>query len=263
MNRRILPRRSLARQGRAEGPRLLEALVAVLVVVALCSLGGCATGSHAPRTRRLPAPIAAASAETAPAPGRAKVDEGAAFVARSLRDGGLRFGTDGSTRALWEYLRNSHRTISPERARAGDVVFFDTRATDRAPDCDDATDHAGLVESVEPDGRIVFVETRGGQVRRSVVDPAHPTLRRTERGEIANTFLRPKRVADPPGARYFAGEMLCGSPAPTDRPRRRPRCQPRRWRSANEICGAAAHAPRFARRSTGAPVAQPSGRRFP
>jgi hypothetical protein len=161
MNRRILPRRSLARQGRAEGPRLLEALVAVLVVVALCSLGGCATGSHAPRTRRLPAPIAAASAETAPAPGRAKVDEGAAFVARSLRDGGLRFGTDGSTR-------------------------------------------------VEPDGRIVFVETRGGQVRRSVVDPAHPTLRRTERGEIANTFLRPKRVADPPGARYFAGEMLCG-----------------------------------------------------
>ena len=90
------------------------------------------------------------------------------------------------------------------------MLFFDTRATDADPDCDDVTDHAGVVESVEPDGRIIFVEARAGQVRRSVVDPAHPTLRRNERGEIANTFLRAKRVADPPNARYFAGQMLCG-----------------------------------------------------
>jgi len=89
-------------------------------------------------------------------------------------------------------------------------VFFDTRATDADPDCDDVTDHAGLVESVEPDGRIIFLEARAGQVRRSVVDPAHPTLRRNERGEIANSFLRSKRVADPPNARYFAGQMFCG-----------------------------------------------------
>ena len=131
-------------------------------------------------------------------------------MARSLRDGGLHFGTDGSTRALWEYLRLTHETVAPARARPGDVLFFDTRATDADPDCDDVTDHAGIVESVEPDGRIVFVEARGGQVRRSVVDPTHPTLRRTERGEIANSFLRAKLVADPPDARYFAGQMLCG-----------------------------------------------------
>jgi hypothetical protein len=205
-------------------------LLAVAVVVGLCSLGGCATSApRAPRTRRLPAPIAAASSQVAPAASRShrvgergprepvagKVDdEGAAFVARALRDGGLRFGTDGSTRALWAYLRASHGTVAPASARAGDVLFFDTRATDAVPDCDDATDHAGIVESIEPDGRIVFVETRGGQVRRSVVDPSRPTLRRTERGEIANSFLRPKRVSDPPDARYFAGEMLCGIARP-------------------------------------------------
>ena len=198
---------------RPSRPHLFEVLLAVAIVVGLCSLGGCAApAAHAARTKRLRAPIAAASAETAPAPGRA--DEGAAFVARALRDAGLRFGTDGTTRALWEYLRFAHRTVAPAQARAGDVLFFDTRATDRDPDCDDATDHAGLVESVEPDGRITFVETRGGQLRRSVVDPSHPTLRRTERGDIANSFLRPKRVADPPGARYFAGEMLCGIARP-------------------------------------------------
>jgi outer membrane murein-binding lipoprotein Lpp len=191
-------------------PRVLEVLLVVAVVVGLCSLGGCAatTQPHAraPRVRRLPAPIVAAAHAETPS----TRDEGAAFVERSLRDAGLRFGTDGSTRALWEYLRLAHGTVSPAHARAGDVLFFDTRATDADPDCDDVTDHAGIVESVAPDGRITFVEARGSQLRRSVVDPAHPTQRRNARGEVANTFLRAKQVADPPNTRYFSAEMLCG-----------------------------------------------------
>jgi hypothetical protein len=188
-------------------PRLIEVLFVVAIVVGLCSLGGCATASpHATRPHRVHTPVAARAHVAPPGPR----DEGAAFVARALRDSGMRFGTDGSTRSLWEYLRNTHDTVAASRAHAGDVLFFDTRADDGTPDCDDTTDHVGLVESAEPDGRIIFVEARGGQVRRSVVDPAHPSLRRNARGEIANTFLRPKRVADPPNARYFAGEMLCG-----------------------------------------------------
>jgi len=190
----------------------IEVLLAFAIVVGLCSLGGCAGAPHArgPRVRRVPAPIVAAAHSETPA----ARDEGAAFVERSLRDGGLHFGTDGSTRALWEYLRNTHATVAPPRARPGDVLFFDTRATDADPDCDDTTDHAGFVESVESDGRIVFLEARGGQIHRSVVDPARPTLRRNDRGEIANSFLRAKRVADPPNARYFAGQMLCGIARP-------------------------------------------------
>ena len=188
-------------------PRLMEVLFVVAIVVGLCGLGGCATSApHASRSHRLHAPTAARTHVPAPPPR----DEGAAFVARALRDTGMRFGTDGSTRSLWEYLRNTHGTVAASRAHAGDVLFFDTRDGDDAPDCDDTTDHSGLVDSVEPDGRIIFVEARGGQVRRSVVDPAHPSLRRNARGEIANTFLRAKRVADPPDARYLAGQMLCG-----------------------------------------------------
>jgi hypothetical protein len=195
------------------GPRLLETLIAIVVVVGLCGLGCATPAPRGPRTRRLPAPvIAAAQAQTARPARRpaARPDEGSAFVARALREGGLHFGTDGSTRALWEYLRLAHDTVDAAQARAGDVLFFDTRATTAAPDCDDATDHAGIVESIEPDGRIVFVEARAGAVRRSVVDPAHPILRRTERGEVANTFLRPMRVTDPPSTRYYAAQMLCG-----------------------------------------------------
>ena len=194
-------------------PRLFEVLLAVAVVVGLCSLGGVrharpARAAHAPAARR---PIVAAAQLRAPRARRASADEGAAFVARSLRDRGLRFGTDGSTRALWEYLRAHAPDRRGPRARPGDVLFFDTRATDADPDCDDVTDHAGIVESVEPDGRIIFVEARAGQVRRSVVDPAHPTLaaHRTRR-DREQLPARPKRVANPPNARYFAGQMLCG-----------------------------------------------------
>jgi hypothetical protein len=172
-------------------PRLWGALIAILAVFGLAALG-CAT-QHAHR----------------PAP-----DEGAAFVERDLRREGLRFGTDGSTRALWGYLRASHQVVAAAGARPGDVLFFDMRSGAAAPSCDDGAAHAGIVEAVSHDGRITFAEARGGRVRRSFADPARPTLRRDGRGEIANSFLRAKRMDDPAGARYFAGEMLCGVARP-------------------------------------------------
>ena len=126
---------------------------------------------------------------------------------RALHDAGFRFGTDGSVRALWGYLRTAHRLVGATDARPGDIVLFDTRGVAPAPEC---ADRAGIVESVGTRGRITFVEAQGGRVRRSFVDPAHPSTRRDARGDILNSFLRPIRIDDPPGARYFAGEMLCG-----------------------------------------------------
>ena len=133
---------------------------------------------------------------------------------RALHDAGFRFGTDGSTRALWGYLRTAHRLVGTADARPGDILLFDTRGVAPAPEC---ADRAGIVESVGAGGRITFVEAQGGRVRRSFVDPAHPSSRRDARGEILNSFLRPIRIDDPPGARYFAGEMLCGSRARDER----------------------------------------------
>jgi hypothetical protein len=175
-------------------PRLWGVVLAIVAVFSLAALG-CAT-----QNARRPAP-----------------DEGAAFVERDLRRGGLRFGTDGSTRALWGYLSASHRVVPSSSARPGDVLFFDTRPAAAPPSCEDGAGHAGIVEAVSREGRITFVEARDGRVRRSYVDPARPTLRRDGRGEIANSFLRAKRVDDPPRARYFAGEMLCGVARPRER----------------------------------------------
>jgi hypothetical protein len=190
---------------------LWGAVVAVLAVVALCALG-CAAPAHTRRSS--PSGLLTAHHRARGAHHVFAGDEGSRFVERALQHDGLRFGTDGSTRALWRYLRISHSVVSPQEARPGDVVFFATAAGGDSPSCDVAADHAGLVTEAEPGGRLTFVEARGGRIRTSFVDPSHPNWRRGPDGQVVNTFVRAKAVGDPPGTRYFAGELLCGVARP-------------------------------------------------
>jgi len=185
--------------------------IATLSAVLGASALGCA-GTE--RARRFPAALRAGPRPEGRGLARSRLqrgDESAAFVERALHRAGLRFGTDGSIGALWGYLRTSHEVVDAADARLGDVVFFDTRGTGPTPDC---ADHAGIVERVDGDGQLGFVEVRGGTVRHSFVDPSRPTIRRDERGQIVNSFLREKRITDPPETRYFAGEMLCAIARP-------------------------------------------------
>jgi hypothetical protein len=122
-------------------------------------------------------------------------------VEESLHARGIRLGTDGSAPALFAYVREHFAEIPLERASRGDVIFFDLGSG--------CGGHAGLIETVEPAGRIGFRERRDGDTRHSYVNPRAPYTRRDERGRIANTFLRPKRMDDAPDTRYFAGEMAC------------------------------------------------------
>jgi hypothetical protein len=85
----------------------------------------------------------------------------AAPVERALHARGLDFGTDGSVAALYGYLHDSQESVSPLDARPGDVIFFDL-----ANDGSGCGSHVGLVETVDPDGRIAFRETRDGRSRR-------------------------------------------------------------------------------------------------
>ena len=196
--------------------RWLEIFLAMIVVLGLCELGCATPRAHtrgAPpsvfQAARFEARHGTADHRTADdgAADDGTADDGTAFVERALHDAGFRFGTDGSTQALWGYLRTAHRLVGTADARPGDILLFDTRGVAPAPAC---AYRAGIVESVGAGGRITFIEAQGGRVRRSFVDPAHPSARRDARGEILNSFLRPIRLDDPPGARYFAGEMLCG-----------------------------------------------------
>lgn len=185
----------------------LEVGLAVVIVVGLCALGCAAPRAHTRGVNPSLFQAARYEARHPTFPGHEDRDEGAAFVERALHDAGFRFGTDGTPGALWGYLRTSHRLVGAAEVRAGDILFFDTQGTGPAPACADRT---GIVEKVTADGRIGFVEAHGGRIRRGYVDPAHPRDRRGVRGEILNSVLRPIRIDDPSGTRYFAGEMLCG-----------------------------------------------------
>jgi hypothetical protein len=152
-----------------------------------------------------PARPATPAAPPAPAPRYLGGDEEAtAWVEGELKDRGLRFGTDGTVASLYTYVRLRHGLVPPATAKPGDVVFFDLGGRSRCGD------HAGVVDEVDPTGRIAFRESRGGLVRLSFAHPRQPSVRRAVDGRVLNTFLRIRRAEDPPGGRYLAGSLLCG-----------------------------------------------------
>jgi hypothetical protein len=124
-------------------------------------------------------------------------------VERSLHERGIRFGTDGTSGSLYQFLHAQYPEVAASEARPGDVLFFDMG------DGVGCGGHTGLVDLVDGSGRLVFREWRDGSSRRSYLHPGKPRTRR-EGAIILNTFLRTKLPDDPQSTHYFAGELLCG-----------------------------------------------------
>jgi hypothetical protein len=178
---------------------------AFLVIAACLAGAGCAGAQASKPSASAPAFTAAAPVRRAPS--SAQRSPGARLVEKELRARGLKFGSDGTMTALYFYMRERHQPIAPSQARPGDIVFFDLAVDDGTGG--DCGAHGGVVEEVDPEGRIAFREARGGTVRQSYLHPGEPATRRDPRGRLLNTFLRPRRPDDPPATRYYAGEMLC------------------------------------------------------
>jgi hypothetical protein len=151
----------------------------------------------APPTRVRSAVVSAKAPSEQKKPQRSKPSP----VEESLASRGVRFGADGSPAALFAFIREHYPAVPVKHATRGDVLFFDLG--------EGCGGHTGLVETVEPSGRIGFRERRDGDTRHSYVTPLSPSLRRDGEGRIMNTFLRPKRMDDAPETAYFAGELLC------------------------------------------------------
>jgi hypothetical protein len=124
-------------------------------------------------------------------------------VERSLHERGIRFGTDGTSGSLYQFLHAQYPEVPASEARPGDVLFFDMG------DGSGCGGHTGLVDLVDSSGRLVFREWRDGSARRSYLHPGQPRTRR-DGALILNTFLRVKLPDDSPSTHYFAGELLCG-----------------------------------------------------
>jgi len=192
----------------------LSRVLFILVLVVAASLG-CA--HHPSPSNRLPDWVFASGRVEHPRP-RAGIrgrSESSDFVVAALQGAGLRFGTDGTVPALWQYLRSAHPAVSPGAAKPGDVLVFRVApvATGEQNACD-SPDDVAIVSEVDGSGRISFVEARHGRTIFNYLDPTHPRLRRDDGGQIRNSFLRVAHPSDPLAAPLLAGEMLCGVARP-------------------------------------------------
>jgi hypothetical protein len=122
-------------------------------------------------------------------------------VQQALQADGHRFSGDGSAAAVFDYIKTQHQFVPVSPVRPGDVLFFSLGG--------DCPQHAAWVDAVEDSGRIAFRESRYGMNRLSYLYPDAPGERRAPDGRILNSFLRARRPEDPPGTRYYAGELLC------------------------------------------------------
>lgn len=191
------------------------AKLAGLVLIGV--LTGCGHASSEPKTQ-LPGWALDPGRAERPRPryGVRGRSESSDFVVAALQSAGLRFGTDGTVRSLWQYLRSAHPSVDPTLARPGDVLLFRVAPPAGGAEADacEAPDGAGIVSAVDETGRIGFVEARDGRKVLSYVDPRHPRLRRDAGGQIRNSFLRTARPSDPLDAPLLAGQMLCAVARP-------------------------------------------------
>ncbi len=180
-------------------------LIFVFLGITLTSAWGCAARTEIWHVQ----PPVVRAASSGPPPGlfsrKRRTDpshskSAVGVVERSLRERGIRFGTDGTPGSLYQFMQDNFQTVPASKARPGDVLFFNLGGG--------CGSHTGLVDLVDSDGRIIFREWRNGGAQRSYVHPGQPRSRRDDT-RILNTFLRTKRPDDAPTTQYFAGEMLC------------------------------------------------------
>ncbi|MFP2904191.1 CHAP domain-containing protein [Pyxidicoccus sp. 3LFB2] len=102
-----------------------------------------------------------------------------------------------------------HRT----KPRPGDLVFFrETYDRDNDGRRDDGLTHVGVVERVEPGGRVTFVHRGGKGIVRSRMHLRWPATHRARASrEVLNDYLR--RASHPHRA-YVTGELFAGFASP-------------------------------------------------
>ena len=118
--------------------------------------------------------------------------------------------SEGFIKAVYEDLDKQQRTFGiGTEPSPGDLVFF-SNTFDRDADgrSDDWFTMAGVVESVQGNGTVVFIGVCGGEVRRMVFSPGRPSAEADPSGESLNSALRNKSLSDRPFTKYLAGELF-------------------------------------------------------
>jgi len=118
----------------------------------------------------------------------------------------------GNSRSLWADAKDRGQIHHDKRPQPGDIAFFDN-TYDRNGNGrrDDSLTHVAVVIEVLDDGTILLGHGGTSKGRAELrMNLIHPTVRRTEDGQILNDYLRARRKGEPENGKYLAGQLLRG-----------------------------------------------------
>jgi hypothetical protein len=118
----------------------------------------------------------------------------------------------GGVRSLYALAKAAGGLHFRRRPEPADLVFFHhTYDFNRNGRIDDFLSHVGIVEKVDGDGTVHYVDRSSGRVRRGRLNLIRPYLWRDPQSlKRLNSPLRRRHHADPPGTRYLSGELHAG-----------------------------------------------------
>ncbi len=150
---------------------------------------------------RIAAAAAAALGDRAPIVGGVRYRADCSGVVGAIyARAGLPLLHDGNaldTKGLFA-LAQKNGSVRRHKPLAGDLVFFDDTWDENGNGrVDDPLSHVGVVERVDDDGTVVFVQRAGGRVIRSRMNLSRPHDRVDERGRTLNHWLRSAAGARP------------------------------------------------------------------
>ncbi len=112
----------------------------------------------------------------------------------------------------------THARLHLRDPRPGDLVLFhNTWERNHNDRVDDLFTDAGVVLNVVGQ-RVEFLYYQRQKVRLGVLNLEYPLRRGPGNHQIQNTYLRQKRLSDPPDAHYLACELLAGFADPDSIP---------------------------------------------
>ena len=121
-------------------------------------------------------------------------------------------GKRGGVRAIVKLARKLKAIHFHPFPKRGDLVFFhNTYDYTRDGQNNDWYSHVGIVEKVDKDGTVTFIDRYGRSIKRNNLNLLRPHSWRAGRSRKRfNSYMRARKRKDPSGMKYLAGELFAG-----------------------------------------------------
>ncbi len=112
-------------------------------------------------------------------------------------------------RLLYKFVRREGEVFRTGLPEKGDLIFFsNTYDRNRDGKLNDLFSHVGIVEKIDSDGTVTFLNRVGSGGKRWVLNLDHPFRHHSSQGKLLNSYLRRRTRKDSPKTPYLAGAMF-------------------------------------------------------